>query len=115
MSYLQIEIGGKLRGLKFNQYAVITMAKLVDLDNYEASAGYALIYAGLRANLYVKREEPDFTFEQVCDWVEDLSQETLTKIMEVWQETQAFKDLIAKGEKEEPVTKKKLSNSKMKT
>ena len=53
MSYIQINIGGKLRGLKFNQYAVIVMAQKSDLENYEATAGYAMVYAGLKAKSYM--------------------------------------------------------------
>ena len=114
MSYIQIEIGGKLRGCKFNQMAVILMSQYADLDNYEATAGYAMIYAGLRANLYVKREEADFTFEQCCDWVEDLTPETILKVFEAFSETQAYKNLIDKG-KTEPITKKKLKSTDVKT
>jgi len=116
MSYIQIEIGGKPRGLKFNQYAVITMAKYADLENYEATAGYAMVYGGLKANLFVKRQEADFTFEDVCDWVDALPQEDLLKVYEVFAETQAYKNLIEKGkEKEEEVTKKKLKSNNVKT
>lgn len=57
MSYIQIEIGGKARGLKFNQYAMVTFYKHVDLKDYDASSVYAMIYGGLKANCYVKREE----------------------------------------------------------
>ena len=115
MSYIQIEIGGKLRGLKFNQYAVITMAKFADLDNYEATAGYAMVYGGLKANCYVKREEPDFSFEQVCDWVDLLKPDDLVKVYEVFSEIQAYKNLITTGEKEEKITKKKLKKIELKT
>lgn len=116
MSYIQVEIGGKLRGLKFNQYAVITMAQYADLDNYEATAGYAMVYAGLKANCFVKREEADFTFEQVCDWVESISPDTLLSVYKVFEETQAYKNLIEKGtEKPEPITKKKSIRKELKT
>jgi hypothetical protein len=114
MSYIQIEIGGKLRGLKFNQYAVVTMAQYADLENYEATAAYAMIYAGLKACLYVKREESDFTFEQCCDWVDQLGTDQILKIYEVFAETQVYKNLIEKG-KPEVVTKKKLMKKELKT
>ena len=112
MSYIQIEIGGKLRGLKFNQCAVVTMAQYADLDNYAATAHYAMVYAGLKANCFVKREEADFTFEQVCDWVELIPIDVLIQVHNVYAETQAYKDLIKKGEEpEEVVTKKKLKKA----
>lgn len=122
MSYIQIEIGGKLRGLKYLQYAVIVMAQKADLDNYDATAGYAMVYAGLKCNNYVKDVEDDFTFEQVCDWVDELPEETLLKVFEVFQETQAYKNLIDKGRVEgnghiesEPITKKKSNRKELKT
>ncbi len=46
MSYIQLELGGKARGLKFNQMAVITMTNYLDFNNLAATYGYALIYAG---------------------------------------------------------------------
>ena len=115
MSYIQLEIGGKQRGLKFNQMAVITMTKYLDFDNLAATYGYALVYSGLVANCYVKREEIDFTFEQVCDWVETLSPEKLVEIRNVFESTQTFKTLQeAQNEKPEPQTKKKQKNTKAK-
>ncbi len=114
MSYIQLELGGKARGLKFNQMAVITMTNYLDFDNLAATYGYALVYAGLVANCYVKREEPDFTFEQVCDWVETLTPEQLTQVRTVFESTQTFKTLQENAEPKEEMTKKKQRSSKAK-
>jgi len=114
MSYIQLELGGKARGLKFNQMAVITMTNYLDFNNLAATYGYALIYAGLVANCYVKREEPDFTFEQVCDWVETLTPEQLTEVRAVFESTQTFKTLQESQEPKEEMTKKKQRSSKAK-
>lgn len=117
MSYIKITTpDGKERGLKFNQMAMILMAQKADLSNYIATAGYAMIYAGLMANCYVKQQEPDFTFEQACDWMDELSKEVQLQIAEVFTSTQAYKDLIAKGQlPEEPITKKKSRKAALKT
>ena len=116
MSYIQIDIGGKLRGWKGNQMTVILMAQYSDLQNYEVTASYAMVYAGLKANCYVKREETDFTFEEVCDWVEELPEGILLDIVNMFTEIQAYKNLIKKGEDvEEELTKKKLMNTELKT
>jgi hypothetical protein len=109
MSYIQLNIGGKLRGLKFNQMAVITMTKNLDFDNMEASYGYALIYAGLVSNMYVKRQEVDFSFEEVCDWADELKEEDLTKIREAFESTTAYQKL---AQQNEVLTKKKLKKAK---
>ena len=90
MSYIQINIGGQDRGLKFNQGAHIMFTDLVDRDNIKASAGYALIYSGLWANCFVKRLEPDFTFEQVCDWCETLDEKTYMDVLECYKKTQSY-------------------------
>lgn len=109
MSYTSIELGGKTRGLKFNQLAIELLNQYNDVQSTSAFV-YAMIYAGLRGNTYVKREEPDYTFEDVCDWVDAIKDkakviEDVTKAM---TETQLWKDLTASTEKsEEPKEGKK--------
>jgi len=111
MSYCKINIGGKERGLKFNQMAVMMYAGKVDNENLIATAGYALIYAGLKANAYVKGEEVDFTFENVCDWVDELDAEALQLVTETFKETQSYKNGAAfkAEEAKRPEAKKKLA------
>lgn len=104
MSYIQIEIGGEKRGLKFNQGALIMFQSKIDKDNYAATTGYALIYAGLKANAYVKSEEFTETFETVCDWVDELPEQTVLDVINCFKETQAYKALIPAEEED----KKKL-------
>lgn len=70
MSYLEFEIGGKVRGLKFNQLCHAEYVSLAGGSNNEVLRAYALIYAALYANCIVKREEPDFDFEKVSEWVD---------------------------------------------
>lgn len=100
MSYLQIEIGGKLRGLKFNQLAIEILSTFND-TNTSSAFMYAMVYGGLRGNSYVKREEPDYTFENVCDWCDDLENkdETILLISQTLTETQIWKNLVSLGEK----------------
>ena len=108
MSYIQINLGGKQRGLKFNQMAVVTMTQYLDFGNVAATYGYALVYAGLLSNCYVKREEADFKFEEVCDWVDEMSSEELINVRDCFETTQAFKNLIPN---EGELTKKKQKSS----
>ena len=107
MNYKQMEIGGKPRGMKFNQMTVVTMTQYLDFDNSAATYPYALVYAALYANCYVKREEVDFTFEQVCEWVDEMPMEQVLEIRDMFENTQAFKNLIPAQEKTEEMTKKK--------
>jgi hypothetical protein len=107
MNYKQMKIGGKPRGLKFNQMTVVTMTQYLDFNNSAATYPYALVYAALYANCYVKREEVDFDFEKVCEWVEELSMEQIIEIRDAFEATQAFRNLIPQEEKSEEMTKKK--------
>ena len=129
MSYIQVEIGGKLRGLKFNQYAHIIIQEKLDPEFPTASINTALFYGGLKGNCFVKGEEltktvvalgpPDeagnekevpATFEDVCDWVDNLSEDDILAVYNVYMNTTAFlkaKELQAKSEdkkKEEVLT-----------
>lgn len=103
MSYIQIEIGplakdkdgndipgSNLRGLKFNQYAHMLVQEKIDNDHPEASINSALIYGGLKGNCYAKGVDPDFTFEDVCDWLEDISEEIILSVYNVYMNTTAF-------------------------
>lgn len=97
MSYIQIELKGKKRGLKFNQLAIEIFSKHLD-DTSNASMIYACIYAGLRGNSYVKREDVDYTFEDVCDWVDEASEEALTAASDCMASTDAWKKALSKIE-----------------
>ena len=84
--YIQVEILGRKRGVKFGMIAVqqITLEAQKLGKVLGVSLDFAMVpvivYWGLYNNCYVKREEPDFTFEDVSDFVdENLSD---TKIFE---------------------------------
>lgn len=110
MSYLQLELGGKLRGLKFNQLAIEIISTHND-NNTQSAFMYAMIYGGLMGNSYVKREEPDYTFEDVCDWVDVMENkaDAVAKVTEVLTSTQVWKNLVKAGE--EITEEKKKMNS----
>ena len=111
MSYCKINIGGKERGLKFNQMAVMIMSEYAAADHLLATAGYAMIYAGLRTNCYVKREEPDFTFEDLCEWVEVVSLDDMEKVNAAFMETEAYKKGKAYQDEQEAAKKKETEVS----
>lgn len=103
MSYVQIEIGGKLRGLKFNQGALMMFHKMCDFDNLEATAAYALFWAGLKSNAYAKREEltkevdgkeEPVTYEDVCDWVDNVPDDVQLQVNKAWEESGVYKNKI---------------------
>jgi len=113
MSYCRINIGGKERGLKFNQLAWLIFNEKIDRGHVLQTAAYALVYAGLKANCYVKSEEADFDFEKVCEWVESVSDEDLEKVNNAFQETQFYKNSEAyKKEQEGSKKKSAMRNTK---
>ncbi len=98
MSYLQIEIGpergdppSRLRGLKFNQYACIIVQEKTDPLHPGASANVAVIYGGLMGNCYVKGEAPDFTFADVMDWIEELSEDVILAVFKAYVSSTTWK------------------------
>ena len=95
MSYCQVEIGGKLRGLKFNNYALHLMQQKIDIDAPELTAAYAMVYSGLRGNCYVKGEQPDFTFEDVVTWVDNIDETASNLIAYAFSESEAYKKTTA--------------------
>lgn len=106
MSYIQVEIGGKLRGLKFNQYAHILIQEKIDPDHATASINAALFYGGLKGNCFVKGEEPDFTFEDVNDWIEELPEDVIMSVYNIYMNTTAFLRAKALQESSEEDKKK---------
>lgn len=127
MSYIQINIGGKLRGLKFNQGAVIIMNEISAQDPNPLTT-YAMIYGGLKMNAYAKRVEfidqietdeidskgnkiikdVPITFDTVCDWVEQLEDDVLLSVMDCFKETQIYKKTLEVKEEPKEDDKKKL-------
>jgi len=87
--YIQIDILGKMRGLKFGMIAVQQITQEAQrLGKYLGPSVYfamvaVIVYWGLYNNCHVKREDPDFTFEDVSDYVD----EHIT-------ETQKFQDVV---------------------
>ena len=76
--YIQADILGRTRGLKFGMLAVqqigMEMQKLGKVfgdNSIDLAAVPVIIYWGLFNNCYIKKEDPDFTFEEVVDFVDE--------------------------------------------
>ena len=69
--YMNAEILGKNRGIKFGMLAVEQIMEEMTEDGKGVRMLYEMLYWGLYNNCYVKKEVPDFTKEQVCDWVDE--------------------------------------------
>ena len=76
--YIQADILGRKRGIKFGMIAVqqigLELGKLGKVfgdNSIDLAALPIIIYWGLYNNCYIKREDPDFTFEDVSDFVDE--------------------------------------------
>lgn len=102
MSYIQIEnCIGKTRGWKVNMAAVEIWSKELDSIAFKSTSLYGAVYGGLIANCKVKQEEPDFTFEQVCDWVDEINltedgAKVLEEIRVKFEDSQYYISLLKK-------------------
>jgi len=110
-----ITIGGKERGIKFNELAIRKYSEVVMQDvanglsnenDIAANGIYAMFWGGLIGSAYVKRETVDFTFENVCDWVEVLPSEVIKQVSDAFVESTQFKQLITRLKEVNGVKKK---------
>ena len=73
---ISILLGGEIRPLTFNQYALRLYWQQIEkaqLNSLQIYAMYALVWAGLNGAAFAKQLEFNISFEQVCDWVDELS------------------------------------------
>jgi hypothetical protein len=102
MSYILLkDFIGRDRGWKVNMMTVELWSKQLDDAAFQSSSLYGAVYAGLIANCKVKQEEPDFTFEQVCEVVDEMNlteagQLTLDEIRVKFEESQYYIVLVKK-------------------
>jgi hypothetical protein len=102
MNFIEIELGGKLRGLKFNNYAIEQFQRKM-FKNENALVGgsnaatvYGIFFAGLTANCFTNDLEVDFTYNDVEDWVDSAADEDVKKICDCFAETNVYKKWLDK-------------------
>jgi hypothetical protein len=118
--YIRADILGRERGLKFGTLAAENiMVKLTALGiatggSYSSAMISVIIYWGLFNNCIAKEEDPDFTFEQVMDWTDEMTDEPnvevselLTRIVRTYEESKAARSILLKLEKTVDGLKKK--------
>ena len=75
--YIQAEVLGRRRGLKFGMLAaqqIMLQAQRLNKtfgNELDLVLVPVIVYWGLWNNCYNKQEDPDFTFEQVSEWVDE--------------------------------------------
>ncbi len=108
-NYVQINLGGQLRGLKFNQGAHAEIQSRYKEGQNETFISYIVIYGGLLGNCFVKEIEPDFTFENVCDWADQMTVEDVNAITQAYA---ASLPVIAEVDKKKVTKKSVVKNTK---
>lgn len=94
-NYLSLELGGKTRGLKFNIGTLKCFQALFDIDPLKFKAesddfkdivpfAEKIFHAALLSNCRSKKVEPDFTSEDVKEWIDELSGYEITEICTTW-------------------------------
>lgn len=98
MSYILLkDCIGKDRGWKVNMMTIEMWSKELNTDAFNSTSTYAAVYAGLVANCLVKKEEPDFSFEQVCDYVDSLQDDKILEDVKArFEESQYYIKLVKK-------------------
>jgi hypothetical protein len=91
--YIQLELGGKKRGIKLGNYALMEYSKItgsgvVEFNNENPiKLCTDLIYCGLKNNAYIKRETMDFTMDDVLVWVDDMPIEQINDVINLFHES----------------------------
>ncbi len=93
---IEVSIGGKPRLVKFgtNQLAIFTQMHKVDLSEADFGMHHLrdLIYSALVAGAKKKKETVDFDEWEVGEWIDELPDEDLQKIID------SFTNSLPKGE-----------------
>lgn len=113
MSSCVITLGGKERTLKFNQLAIVVLMKKALPDYQEVTSIPAMVYGGLKGYCYAKEMEEDFTFEDVCDWCENITPDDVEKVVAAFTEAEAYKKFVKPAKDSEQVQKKSRKNTRM--
>jgi len=91
--YIQLELGGKKRGIKFGNYALMEYSKINGTGVVEFNEENPiklcsdLIYCGLKNNSYIKKEIMDYTMDDVLVWVDDMPMSQVTDVIDLFQES----------------------------
>ncbi len=106
--YTQINIGGKVRGYKWGKWALEFYMRSLNLKENETVEGVMgtenfdkIVYAGLRMNCYMKQTEPDFTFEDVVNWVEVIEESEILKVNTAIEDAPVMQSFLPKKKEAE--------------
>lgn len=91
--YIQLELGGKKRGVKFGNYALMEYSKINNSGVAEFNEENPiklcadLVYCGLKNNCFIKKELSDFTYDDVLSWVDDMAMTQITDVIKCFEDS----------------------------
>ena len=111
---IEIEVGGELRGLTFNNFAFNAARKKIIPDMIEETSGYAMFYGGLVGHEYIngrmlmkndtdsngKQIRVPATFADVMAWYDTLTEEQGIMIANAIKDSQAYKDNVKSNDEQ---------------
>ena len=119
--FIRIEIGGKVRPIKFGMgawkyFTEVTGVQLADLANVDAiTFGASIVYGGLKQAALADNEPVDFNINNVYDWLDEMPQDDYSKIMTTLLESKVlgntFKSFIEGQPNNSDSNKKKVKPS----
>lgn len=111
--YINIEIGGQKRGIKFGNRALLDIMSKHQLSGGNIKFSFDLVvdlvYYGLINNCMVKKQNVDFTEEEVGEWVDDMQLPDLMSVFNTFQASYAGETLPGA---EKAVTKSEAAEAK---
>ena len=117
--YIQADVLGRRRGLKFGMLAIQQIAletqklgQVLAGNSVDFALVPIIVYWGLFNNCYIKREDPDFTFEDVVNFVDENvgNPEIFTPIVECMMNSK----VVQSGAQAEPKEDEKKSTTSQK-
>lgn len=117
--YIQADVLGRRRGLKFGMLAIQQIAletqklgQVLAGNSVDFALVPIIVYWGLFNNCYIKREDPDFTFEDVVNFVDENvgNPEIFTPIVECMMNSK----VVQSGTQAEPKDDEKKSTTSAK-
>ena len=117
--YIQADVLGRRRGLKFGMLAIQQIAletqklgQVLAGNSVDFALVPIIVYWGLFNNCYIKREDPDFSFEDVVNFVDENvgNPEIFTPIVECMMNSK----VVQSGTQAEPKEDEKKSTTSQK-
>lgn len=122
---LQLQLGGQLRTLKFNNWQKEALGNILGKDPLQAGKTLSkkakespleavsdLVYTGMIGAYRSRKADVDFTEADVFDWVGEADYKELATVFDAWVESTGLRKLIPEVKSDgEETGKKKESES----